>query len=291
MKIIIITKGSFNNSYIQYERPYLSDITNNYKSQGKHRIYLDNKIIERKTQSEWKIQLTMEINFISSLPESDETRTIHAKSDNIEIMMGSETDEIIEDLFKYLLQRYEERLEESLRGSEFIFDGVDAMYYDLNKVSLYRGSSYIDSPEWLRNKKATINRKSKDNKCFQYALTVALNHKQIKKNPQRISNIKPFIKPFIKPLINFSSHRNWKKFESNNESIALNILYVPDNNKEIRHAHKSKYNLKRENQVILLMITGSEKWYYLAVKSLSALLRGIIGNNNGDFYCMNCFRS
>ena len=291
MKIIIITKGSFNNSYIQYERPYLSDITNNYKSQGKHRIYLDNKIIERKTQSEWKIQLTMEINFISSLPESDETRTIHAKSDNIEIMMGSETDEIIEDLFKYLLQRYEERLEESLRGSEFIFDGVDAMYYDLNKVSLYRGSSYIDSPEWLRNKKATINRKSKDNKCFQYALTVALNHKQIKKNPQRISNIKPFIKPFIKPLINFSSHRNWKKFESNNESIALNILYVPDNTKEIRHAHKSKYNLKRENQVILLMITGSEKWYYLAVKSLSALLRGIIGNNNGDFYCMNCFRS
>ena len=291
MKIIIITKGSFNNSYIQYERPYLSDITNNYKSQGKHRIYLDNKIIERKTQSEWKIQLTMEINFISSLPESHETRTIHAKSDNIEIMMGSETDEIIEDLFKYLLQRYQERLEESLRGSEFIFDGVDAMYYDLNKVSLSRGSSYIDSPEWLRNKKATINRKSKDNKCFQYALTVALNHKQIKKNPQRISNIKPFIKPFIKPLINFSSHRNWTKFESNNESIALNILYVPDNTKEIRHVHKSKYNLKRENQVILLMITGSEKWYYLAVKSLSALLRGIIGNNNGDFYCMNCFRS
>ena len=55
--------------------------------------------------------------------------------------------------------------------------------------------------------------------------------------------------------------------------------------------YKSKYNLKRENQVILLMITDGEKWHNLAVKSLSALFRGITGNNNGDFYCLNCFRS
>ena len=50
-----------------------------------------------------------------------------------------------------------------------------------------------------------------------------------------------------------------KKFESNNESIALNILYVPHNTKEIRHKYKSKYYLKRENQVIALMITDGEK--------------------------------
>ena len=63
---------------------------------------------------------------------------------------------------------------------------------------------------------------------------------------------------------------------------------MPYNAKEIRHAYKTKYNLKRENQVILLMITDGEKWHYLAVKSLSALLRGITGsNNNGDFYCLN----
>ena len=78
---------------------------------------------------------------------------MHTKSDNIDVMMGSETDEIIENLFKSLLQRYQGRLEESLRGSKLIFDGVDALYYDLNKVSLSRGESYIDSPEWLKNKK------------------------------------------------------------------------------------------------------------------------------------------
>ena len=68
-------------------------------------------------------------------------------------------------------------------------------------------------------------------------------------------------------------------------------MYVRYNTEKIRPTYKSKYNLTRENQVILLMITDSEKWHYLAVESLPALLRGITGNNNGDFYCLNCFQS
>ena len=80
-------------------RPYLIDIINDHDTQGKWRILSGNKIIDLKTQSEWKIQLTMAINFISS-KDSDETRTMHTKSNNVEIMMDSETDEIIEELFK-----------------------------------------------------------------------------------------------------------------------------------------------------------------------------------------------
>ena len=72
--------------------------------------------------------------------------------------------DFIEGLFESLLERYQEELEESMRGSEFIFDSVDALYYDLNKVSLSRGGSYIDSPEWLKNKKASINKKKKKKK-------------------------------------------------------------------------------------------------------------------------------
>ena len=159
-------------------------------------------------------------------------------------------------------------------------------------ISLSGGGSYINSPEWLKNKKATINPKNSDDKCFQYALTVAFNYEQIKKVPRRISKIKPFIDQYNQKEIDFPLHRkDWKKFESNNKSIARNILYVPHNTEQIRHAYKSKYNLKRENQVILLMITDGEKSHYLAVKKLSALLRGIAGNNNGDFYCLNCFCS
>ena len=67
------------------------------------------------------------------------------------------------------------------------------MYYNLNKVSLSRDRSYIDSPKWLKNKKATINSQiKKDGRCFQYAVTVALNYEQIKDHPERISKIKPF---------------------------------------------------------------------------------------------------
>ena len=72
-------------------------------------------------------------------------------------MMGSKINEIIEELFKYLRKRYKKKLEESMEGSEFIFDSVNALYYDLSKVSLSRGRSYVDSNKWLKNKKVTIN--------------------------------------------------------------------------------------------------------------------------------------
>ena len=77
----------------------------------------------------------------------------------------------------------------------------------------------------------------------------------------------------------------------NNKSIALNILYVPHNTKKIRDAYKSKHNLTRENQAVLLMITDGKKWHYLGVKSLSALLRGITSKHKEEFYCLNCFHS
>ena len=80
-------------------KPYLSDIINDHKTHGLVRYHSGNKTWIEETPSEWKIQLTMAINFISSI-DSDETRTMHTKSNNVEIMMGSGTDEIIEDLFE-----------------------------------------------------------------------------------------------------------------------------------------------------------------------------------------------
>ena len=68
-------------------------------------------------------------------------------------------------------------------------------------------------------------------------------------------------------------------------------MYVPEVEKTKRHAYKSKYDLTRENQVILLMISDGEKWHYLTVRSLSALLRGITPKHKGDSYCLNCFHS
>ena len=145
------------------------------------------------------------------------------------------------------------------------------------------------SPKWLKNKRATINTKNDNNNCFHYALTVALNHQKIKKDPQRISKIKPFINQYNWKDIDFLSHqKDWKKFKQNNTTIALNILFQPYNTEEIRPAYKSKCNYQRNNKVILLMITNGEKRHYLAVKILPVLFRGITSIHNEDFYCLNC---
>ena len=108
-------------------------------------------------------------------------------------MIGDETDDIIKELFESILQRYEEGSEEKLRGSEFIFNSNDLLYYKFYKTRLKFVRSYTDSSKWLKNKKATINPENNDDNCFQYAAIAASNHKQIKSHPERISNLKPFI--------------------------------------------------------------------------------------------------
>ena len=145
----ILTKSAYNGNSVQYKskgdkiltlEEYLALIEK----------YLRELIEEYELKGEWKVQLTTEINFISLKSGSDETRIMHTRSDNIEIMIGSDTDEIIKGLFEPLLQKYEENLQNKMRGSYFEFDGVYFLYYDFNKTSLNRGGSYIDSPKWLK---------------------------------------------------------------------------------------------------------------------------------------------
>ena len=275
--------------------PYLSDIINDHKVE------------------EWKIQLGMRVNFISS-KDTGETRTIYVWSDNEEIRLGNETDDIINKLFESFLDNYQKEEKIMRGGSNFIFESVDLLDYLLHKISLKRGNSYIKSPNWLINKRATINPQNNHDKCFLNAITVVLNHQNIRNNLERISKIKPVINQYNWIDINIKEDRekleknnmtiNWKKFEQNNKTIALNILFLPHNTKTIRLAYKSKYNRKRENQVVLLMITDGKKWHYLALKSVrttngynrpvisfSIFIRGITSNNEGDFYCLGCLNS
>ena len=235
--------------------------------------------------------MTAEINFIYLKPGSDETLIMHTRSDNIEIMIGDDNDDIIEEFFKSFLQKYEENLQNKMKGSDFEFDGVNFLYYDFDKTSLNRGGSYIDSPKWMKNKKSTINPKNNDYKYFQYAVTLALNLDHIDNHPESISKIKPFIDQYHWKDIDFpATSKDWRKFELNNE-IVLNILYVPHNTRKIHVAYKSKHNLTCDKQVILLMISNGENWHYLTVKNLPGLLRGITSSHKEDFYCLNCFSS
>ena len=60
-------------------------------------------------------------------------------------------------------------------------------------MSINRGGSYINSPDWLKNKSSAVNLRDNDDKCFQYALTVLLNYQNIKSNTERLTKIKTFI--------------------------------------------------------------------------------------------------
>ena len=139
---------------------------------------------------------------------------MHSKSDNIEIMINDEVDEIIEELFDLLKNRHSNNLE-PMRGSEFILDYFQLLYYKCHKINLNRGGSYIDSPDWIKNGKAAINPIiKKDNKCFHYAVTVALDYEKIKKDTQRITKIKPFINKCNWEGINYPTKKDyWKNFE------------------------------------------------------------------------------
>ena len=117
---------------------------------------------------------------------------MHSKSDNIKIVISDEADEVIKKSFDSLKKRYQNNLE-SMRDSELVFNYVQLLYFKCHKINLNYGGSYIDSFDWVKIKNATIDPiNKKDSKCFQYAVKIALNHDEMKKDPQRITKIKPF---------------------------------------------------------------------------------------------------
>ena len=139
------------------------------------------------------------------------------------------------------------------------------MYYRCHKTKFKHGGSSIDSPDLIKNKKATINPNSVEDKCLQYAGTVAFNHEEIGK---KISI--EYQKPSYQ-ITHLSGKVDWKKIEKNNPTMALNVLYVKKVN--IYPAYISKNNLNHEQQIILLMIPKRETEVGIILqKKISSLL-------------------
>ena len=93
-----------------------------------------------------------------------------------------------------------------MRANDFVLDYVQLLYYNFHKINLNCGGSYIDSTNWIKNKKSKINSIiKKDNKSFQYAV---FNHKEIKQDLQRITMIKSFIKKYNWEGINYPPEKD-----------------------------------------------------------------------------------
>ena len=198
----VLIKSGFDNSYLEYMsngndslsfneyleliKPYLYDLINVYKSKG-----------------EWKLQLSAEISFVSQKPDSNEIYIMYTRSTPEEIIIGSETEEVAENLIMQLLQKYQDNLQNKMKGSDFIFNGINYLYYDLNRITISKGGSYIESPKWLKDKKCTINQKNTDNKCFQYATTFALNINSIDNIIKEYQKLNPLLIIIIEMILIF----------------------------------------------------------------------------------------
>ena len=119
--------------------------------------YLNDLINDKKDKGEWKLQLSAEISFVSQKPGSDETCVMYTRSICEEFMSGSKTEEITEKLIMSLLQKYQDNLQNKMKGSDFILNGVNYLFCDFNRITISKGGSHIESPKWIKDKKCTIN--------------------------------------------------------------------------------------------------------------------------------------
>ena len=124
----------------------------------------------------------------------------------------------IDEIFDQLIKKHED-----LKNIVFLLKGAESIANSFTKIIIK--NTFVESPDWIKNKKCTINPQNKDNKSFQYSIIDSLYHKEIKYNPERISRIRPFVNNLNWENINFPpEEQDYRTFEMNNKSVALNIL-------------------------------------------------------------------
>ena len=134
-------KSAFDLSYMLYERREDKDnMLTIYEYFEKIKLYLKDMIDDYKSKGEWKIQLVMRVIFVSFI-DKNETQVMLTKSNNVKIMNGIDTNDAINELVNSFTKRYQKGLETKMKGSNYIFERVDLLEYNLHKISLNRGSS------------------------------------------------------------------------------------------------------------------------------------------------------
>ena len=168
----------------------------------------------------------------------------------------------------------------ALLNSRFVFD------VDFLQLNLTRGSSYLPLPEWLARKKVVINPCNEDQECFKWGVITALRWEDIDSHPERISKLKRFEADFNWSGIGFPiSVKDIKKFELKNQ-ISINLLAIED--KQIYICRKGG---NYEHTINLMLITKSNRKHYVAIKSLSRLLRSQnTKHKEKEYFCMNCLQ-
>ena len=162
-----------------------------------------------------KVEPNVNLVFISKNSPSNEC--------NILITLKSAD---IDEVLDHLIEKHED-----LKNINILLKVVESITYSFTKIIVK--NAFIESPDWIKNKNCRINLQNKNNKCVQYSIIISLYNKGIKNNPERMCKIKPFINNLNLENIRFPpKEQDYKTFEINNKSIALNVLECIDENRK-----------------------------------------------------------
>ena len=199
------------------------------------------------------------------------------------VYQGSEPDQIVHRMITNMKFQIENPV---LLNSRFIFDEV--LYLDVNfhQLNLTRGSSYLPLPDFIAKRKAMINPQNRDEECFKWVIIAADKWMDIDSYPERVSNVREFADNYDWSGLELPvSLKQIGKFEAKND-ISVNVLRLEG--KDICILRNSG---RSHREINLLMISEDGINHYMAIKSLSRLLRSSNTKHKcKQYFCTNCLQ-
>ena len=236
------------------------------------------------------VQLYYHVVYIRQLPNGKklEIKVVFNSCRKI-ILEGTNIKEVFDEMKNEILER-EENYAQYPEGSLSVFNRVIKVELYTAKYYPIKGSSYIDLPPYLKNKKAMINMKNKDNKCFMWSILRALN--PIRRDKERIDkNLIAQQHSLNMKDIKFPvSLEDISKFEKQNPTISITVLGYHEK-EGVYRLRKSKLTNRKIN-IVLMLIKDGENSHYCLINNLSALTASQINKHKGKLYtCLNCLNS
>ena len=233
------------------------------------------------------IKTILYLHVLMSQGERIQEFAFHSKGLKL-ILEGTDENEIYDEMVEEILEEID--MARDAEGSGWRFEKVEKLVLHTTRWEPVNAGSYIELPQELKNRKAIINMKNQDDKCFMWCVLRALNPKD--NHPERIDNdLKNKVDTLNMEGIQYPvSLRGIDRFEHLNPEISITVLGYNEEEK-VYPLKVSKYT-GCEHDIVLLLIKDGEKSHYCLVKNISALLSSQINNNDHKrYFCLNCFNS
>ena len=237
--------------------------------------------------SERNIKTILYLYVLMSQGERIEEFAFHSKGLKL-ILEGTDENETYDEMAVEILEEVDKTREAV--GSGWRFEEVIKLVLHTTRWETVNAGSYIELPQALKNRKAIINMKNQDDKCFMWCVLRVLNPKD--NHPERIDNeLKSKVDTLNMEGIQYPvSFRGIDRFEHLNPEISITVLGYNEEEK-VYPLKVSKYT-GCEHDIVLLLIKDGGKSHYCLVKNISALLSSQINNNDHKrYFCLNCFNS